>query len=207
MSQPMSDETLVSTAEPLTDSEFAEWVATINSHAPLWARNDEDRWGAVRFSARVAATFAVHTEKAQETIASQNAEVAAARRNLSGALSDLAEHQAWIIDLKKRLVQKDEEIAKLRDEASQNGELLLQCVICWEPQVGHKREREGHDFERHASAPPPMTESEGEEQRRSFAFGNASIANVDVTRETVGQQADPELLAELLAALKRSLTR
>ena len=35
----------------------------------------------------------------------------------------------------------------------------------------------------------PMTSSEQEEQRRSFAYGNANIENARVTRETVDQQA------------------
>ncbi len=36
----------------------------------------------------------------------------------------------------------------------------------------------------------PLTPAEEEEQRRSFAFGNANIENVLVTRETVDQQAE-----------------
>jgi hypothetical protein len=36
----------------------------------------------------------------------------------------------------------------------------------------------------------PLTPSEQEEQRRSFAFGNANIENSRVTRETVDQQAE-----------------
>jgi hypothetical protein len=36
----------------------------------------------------------------------------------------------------------------------------------------------------------PLTASEQEEQRRSFAFGNANIENERVTRETVDQQAE-----------------
>jgi hypothetical protein len=36
----------------------------------------------------------------------------------------------------------------------------------------------------------PLTPAEQEEQRRSFAFGNANIENVLVTRETVDQQAE-----------------
>ena len=35
-----------------------------------------------------------------------------------------------------------------------------------------------------------LTASEQEEQRRSFAFGNANIENSDVTRETVDEQAE-----------------
>ncbi|HYI07882.1 MAG TPA: hypothetical protein VEK57_02320 [Thermoanaerobaculia bacterium] len=36
----------------------------------------------------------------------------------------------------------------------------------------------------------PLTRSEQEEQRRSFAYGNANIENSRVTRETVDQQAE-----------------
>ena len=36
----------------------------------------------------------------------------------------------------------------------------------------------------------PLTASEQEEQRRSFAYGNANIENDRVTRETVDQQAE-----------------
>jgi hypothetical protein len=36
----------------------------------------------------------------------------------------------------------------------------------------------------------PMTPSEQEEQRRSFAYGNANIENERVSRETVDQQAE-----------------
>lgn len=36
----------------------------------------------------------------------------------------------------------------------------------------------------------PLTASEQEEQRRSFAYGNANIENERVTRETVDQQAE-----------------
>lgn len=36
----------------------------------------------------------------------------------------------------------------------------------------------------------PLTPSEQEEQRRSFAYGNANIENDRVTRETVDQQAE-----------------
>lgn len=36
----------------------------------------------------------------------------------------------------------------------------------------------------------PLTPSEKEEQRRSFAFGNANIENILVTRETVDEQAE-----------------
>jgi len=36
----------------------------------------------------------------------------------------------------------------------------------------------------------PLTASEEEEQRRSFAYGNANIENARVTRETVDQQAE-----------------
>jgi hypothetical protein len=36
----------------------------------------------------------------------------------------------------------------------------------------------------------PLTASEKEEQRRSFAYGNANIENDRVTRETVDQQAE-----------------
>lgn len=36
----------------------------------------------------------------------------------------------------------------------------------------------------------PMSESEQEEQRRSFAYGNAHIENDRVTREMVDQAAD-----------------
>lgn len=36
----------------------------------------------------------------------------------------------------------------------------------------------------------PLTPSEQEEQRRSFAYGNANIENASVTRETVDQQAE-----------------
>ncbi len=36
----------------------------------------------------------------------------------------------------------------------------------------------------------PLTSSEQEEQRRSFAYGNANIENASVTRETVDQQAE-----------------
>ena len=36
----------------------------------------------------------------------------------------------------------------------------------------------------------PLTASEQEEQRRSFAYGNANIENDRVTRETVNQQAE-----------------
>lgn len=36
----------------------------------------------------------------------------------------------------------------------------------------------------------PLTAAEQEEQRRSFAFGNANIENSRVTRETVDQQAE-----------------
>jgi hypothetical protein len=35
-----------------------------------------------------------------------------------------------------------------------------------------------------------MTEAQQEEQRRSFAFGNANIENDQVTRDTVDQAAD-----------------
>ena len=35
-----------------------------------------------------------------------------------------------------------------------------------------------------------LTASEREEQRRSFAYGNANIENERVTRETVDQQAE-----------------
>ena len=34
-----------------------------------------------------------------------------------------------------------------------------------------------------------MTEKEREEQRRSFAFGNAKLANDDVTRESIDREA------------------
>ncbi|HKR62101.1 MAG TPA: hypothetical protein VJZ00_00100 [Thermoanaerobaculia bacterium] len=36
----------------------------------------------------------------------------------------------------------------------------------------------------------PLTAAEQEEQRRSFAYGNANIENSQVTRETVDQQAE-----------------
>ena len=36
----------------------------------------------------------------------------------------------------------------------------------------------------------PLTASEQEEQRRSFAYGNANIENDRVTREMVDQQAE-----------------
>lgn len=36
----------------------------------------------------------------------------------------------------------------------------------------------------------PLTPSEQEKQRRSFAYGNANIENARVTRETVDQQAE-----------------
>lgn len=36
----------------------------------------------------------------------------------------------------------------------------------------------------------PLTPAEQEEQRRSFAYGNANIENDRVTRETVDQQAE-----------------
>jgi hypothetical protein len=36
----------------------------------------------------------------------------------------------------------------------------------------------------------PLTASEKEAQRRSFAFGNANIDNASVTREMVDQQAE-----------------
>ncbi len=35
-----------------------------------------------------------------------------------------------------------------------------------------------------------MTSQEREEQRRSFAFGNAKIDNDDVTRESIDREAD-----------------
>jgi hypothetical protein len=35
-----------------------------------------------------------------------------------------------------------------------------------------------------------LTADEQEEQRRSFAYGNAKIENARVTRETVNQQAE-----------------
>lgn len=36
----------------------------------------------------------------------------------------------------------------------------------------------------------PLSDSEREEQRRSFAFGNANIENDRVTRETIDRQAE-----------------
>lgn len=36
----------------------------------------------------------------------------------------------------------------------------------------------------------PLTEAQQEEQRRSFAFGNANIENARVTRETIDRAAD-----------------
>jgi hypothetical protein len=36
----------------------------------------------------------------------------------------------------------------------------------------------------------PFTPAEQEEQRRSFAYGNANIENDRVTRETVDEQAE-----------------
>jgi len=36
----------------------------------------------------------------------------------------------------------------------------------------------------------PLTPAEQEEQRRSFAFGNANIENVRVTRQIVDEQAE-----------------
>jgi hypothetical protein len=36
----------------------------------------------------------------------------------------------------------------------------------------------------------PLTPSEQEEQRRSFAYGNAKIENDRITRETVDEQAE-----------------
>jgi hypothetical protein len=36
----------------------------------------------------------------------------------------------------------------------------------------------------------PLTPTEKEAQRRSFAFGNANIENASVTREMVDQQAE-----------------
>jgi hypothetical protein len=36
----------------------------------------------------------------------------------------------------------------------------------------------------------PLTASEQEKQRRSFAYGNANIENARVTREIVDQQAE-----------------
>jgi len=36
----------------------------------------------------------------------------------------------------------------------------------------------------------PLTASEREEQRRSFAYGNSNIENARITRETVDQQAE-----------------
>jgi hypothetical protein len=36
----------------------------------------------------------------------------------------------------------------------------------------------------------PFTPAEREEQRRSFAYGNANIENSDVTRETIDEQAN-----------------
>lgn len=36
----------------------------------------------------------------------------------------------------------------------------------------------------------PLTASEREEQRRSFAYGNANIENPRVTRETIDEQAE-----------------
>lgn len=35
----------------------------------------------------------------------------------------------------------------------------------------------------------PLTQAEKEEQRRSFAFGNANIENSRVTREMIDEQA------------------
>lgn len=42
----------------------------------------------------------------------------------------------------------------------------------------------------HLAKRPPMTAAEREEQRRSFAYGNVSISNPNVTRELVDQVAD-----------------
>ncbi|MEA2463274.1 MAG: hypothetical protein QOJ98_1021 [Acidobacteriota bacterium] len=36
----------------------------------------------------------------------------------------------------------------------------------------------------------PLSPAEQEEQRRSFAYGNANIENSHVTRETVDREAD-----------------
>jgi hypothetical protein len=36
----------------------------------------------------------------------------------------------------------------------------------------------------------PLTPSEQEQQRRSFAYGNANIENARVTRETIDEQAE-----------------
>jgi len=36
----------------------------------------------------------------------------------------------------------------------------------------------------------PLTPSEQEKQRRSFAYGNANIENDRVTRETIDEQAE-----------------
>lgn len=41
----------------------------------------------------------------------------------------------------------------------------------------------------------PLSPAEREEQRRSFAYGNANIENARVTRETVDREAD-DLLKE-----------
>jgi hypothetical protein len=137
----MGDTTLVGTAEPLTDSEFAKWVATINNHAPLWANNDDDRWEAVRFSARVAATFTAKRRDSRELHWLWNAvrvmslldsdgvdprpescDIVRNVASLQNARHEIAEYeklnadlQAWIIDLKKRLVQKDAVIVKLEE--------------------------------------------------------------------------------------------
>lgn len=55
-----------------------------------------------------------------------------------------------------------------------------------------------------------MTPEEMEQQRRSFAFGNVSIANPMVTREVIDQAADAmgstAVLREEVAALRERLT-
>lgn len=66
----------------------------------------------------------------------------AGRRTDAYAILKL-QHEA--ADMQARLVAYDE--------------LLLQCVICWKPQVSHTGVREGHAFERHPRAPvvpPPI---------------------------------------------------
>lgn len=91
--------------------------------------------------------------KAQDSLNQTRQKLEDAERTLSVVVED---RNQW----HREAIEKDKAIAKLRDEAARNGELLLQCVICWEPQVSHQRARQGHDFERHPSAPSLSTSQE-----------------------------------------------
>lgn len=61
-----------------------------------------------------------------------------------------------------------------------------------------REDRMSEDLEKllEAAKYRPLTPNEQEEQRRSFAYGNANIENSRVTRQTVDREADKLLNQE-----------